>query len=292
MFGIKQYFKAESISHAVELLTNNPGAVVLSGGTDVIIKLREGHGGLDKLIDIHDLQEMKQIELKPNGTIEIGAGLAVGRIMEHPVVKECIPAIIQGVGSIGGPQVRNSATMGGNVCNGAPSGDSACPLLIYDAKIRLQGPNGERVLKVADFYQGPGRVDLQEGELATHFIFEKEGYEGGGAHFVKYAMRNSMDIATIGCGAFVKLEGNIVRELRLAYTVAAPTPTRVPTVEKIAIDKPVGPELLRELADTVLEDLKPRNSWRASKDFREHIIKTLASRVSAEAIKRAGGELA
>ncbi|WP_263079042.1 xanthine dehydrogenase FAD-binding subunit XdhB [Endozoicomonas sp. Mp262] len=291
MFPIEQYHRATSIGHACRLLADYPGSKLIAGGTDVLIRLREGKPGFSALIDIHGLNELTNIKKASDGTLHIGSGVSFSQLISYLRKGRLLPALADGASSIGGPQVRNMATLGGNICNGAPSADSAAPLLVFDAQVTLQSLRGIRHVSVEAFYAGPGKVHLEPDEMVTGFSISPESQQDTGSYFYKYAMRKAMDIATIGCAAACRLKDNRIQSLRLAYTVAAPVPKRCHVLEEQVTGQPVSGELIADIASRVLEELSPRNSWRASRDFREHIIRTLAHRVVTEAIVRAGGQL-
>jgi len=285
MFDFDSYHQARSLDEAIALLAQNPRAVPLAGGTDILVRLHQGHPDYRHLVDIHDVPELHGVTRDRKGTIWIGSGTTFSEIMEDPLVTGHIPVLAQGAGSVGGPQVRNMATVGGNLCNGAPSADSAGPLLVLNARVVLQGPKGERELPLEEFYQGPGKVDRQPAEIMTGLRIAGDDYRCWSAHYTKYAMREAMDIATIGCTAAVKLEGRQVAGLRLAFTVAGPTPLRCRSTEAKARGMAANAQLLDMINDSVLNDLRPRDSWRAAKAFREQIIRTLAVRVLGQALK-------
>ena len=291
MFAIERYHQAGSIEDAVQLLQDSPEARLLAGGTDVLVRLREGHTEYRHLIDIHHIQELQQITLQGDGTLMVGAGVTCSQLIHSELVQQHIPVLAQAADMLGGPQVRNAATLGGNICNGAPSAENASPLLVLNAQVHIVGSEGERSLPVEDFYQGPGRVDLAPGELVTGFSISQNDYSRTGGDFSKYAMRNAMDIATIGCSVVCRMDGAQIDDIRIAFTVAAPVPTRCRTAEAICKGAVPSGALLRDLAAVVHEDLSPRNSWRASQAFRKHIISTLVQRVAANAIHKAGGAL-
>ena len=297
MFPVEQYYKADSIHSACTYLAEHPEARLIAGGTDVLIRLREGKPEFRHLVDIQSIAALQQLTIDNQGQITIGAGVTVSRLIRFLKRYKVCTSLIEGASSLGGPQVRNMATIGGNICNGAPSADSAAPLLSFNATLTVQSQQTSRVVPIESFYQGPGRVDLKPGELVTAITIDAGQYQSSGSHFYKYAMRKAMDIATIGCAATCELENSPdpdnrrIKQLRLAYTVAAPVPKRCRTAEKLAEKRLVDHSLIEDIASVVLEDLSPRNSWRAAKDFREHIIRTLARRVVTEAIVRAGGSL-
>ncbi|MCP4110332.1 MAG: xanthine dehydrogenase FAD-binding subunit XdhB [Desulfobacteraceae bacterium] len=289
MFAIERYSRAKSVEDAVRLLADDPGARIIAGGTDVLIRLHEGSKKYRSLVDINGLSEMKEITREADGTVRIGAMATFSEIMDSDVVKTHVPVIAEAAGTVGGPQLRNMATIGGNICNGAVSADSAGALLVHEADLAILGADGEQVVPILGFHQGPGQVALKQGDMLTAFRIRPENYKGFGAAYYKYAMRDAMDIATIGCTAAVRLDNDKIDELRLAFTVAAPKPIRCEHAEKAALGKPLSEETLKAVSDAVEKDVNPRTSWRAAKEFRMHIIRTLAERVVRLAFERSEG---
>lgn len=292
MYNIEHYVQAETVEHAVALLSENPQARLLAGGTDVLIQLHHMNDKFRQIVDIHHLLELKSITRAADGVIRIGSGVTFTEIIQSPIVQQHIPALGQAVGSIAGPQIRNVATLGGNICNGATSADSVPVSIVLGAEVEIATPNGIRRTPLEGFHQGPGKVALAQNELATAFYFHPDFYQGCGAHYYKYAMRGAMDIATIGCAAACKLdEAGRFTFLRLAYGVAAPTPIRTPTAEAAALGQPFNATTLAAVQNAVVQDVKPRSSWRASKEFRLQIIRTLAVRVITQAATQVGGKI-
>ena len=292
MFDIESYHKAESIDEAISLLLQNPNSIPLAGGTDVLVRLRQGHPDYGRLVDIHDVAALKKITAEPDGTIVVGSGATFTDLIESGVITENIPVLAQGAASVGGPQVRNQATVGGNICNGAPSADSAAPLLVLNAVVELKGPQGTRRMPLHEFYQGPGRVDREQAEIMTALRIAPDDYQCWVSSYQKYAMREAMDIATIGCAVACLPQGKLVSRLRMAFTVAGPTPLRCWKTEEKARNAALDSSLLKLVADSVLDDLRPRDSWRAPKDLRQQIIRTLAQRVLIQALQPSGVSLA
>ena len=164
-------------------------------------------------------------------------------------------------------------------------------LFALDAIIELTGPEGIRRLPIREFYIKAGKVDIRQGELQTGILIPKQSYQGYRGHYIKYAMRNAMDIATLGCSANVKLseDKTVIEDVRIAYGVAGPIPMRAVHAEEAGRGKEVSARILEEIAEQVLFDIHPRDSWRASKAFREHIARVLCQRALKEAIVRTGG---
>ncbi len=289
MFPIEKYHYAKSVADAIQALAADEEAKIIAGGTDVLVRLHGGNSDYGRLVDINGLSELKKISIDENGIVDIGSLATFTEIMEHPIVREHLPLIVDSLGTIGGPQVRNTGTMGGNICNGAVSADSACAALIHEFELVIEGVAGERTQSINGFYTGPGRTVLQKGDVLKCFRIHPENYREFSASYYKYAMRGAMDIATIGCGAAVKMNGDIIETLKLAFTVAAPTPIRCRNAEIVMKNRGVTQENLAALANAVVEDVKPRSSWRAGRDFRLHIIKTLAKRVTCQAVENHGG---
>lgn len=291
MFDLKKHIKANSIDHAIALLIENPDARLIAGGTDVLIKLRDGKPGFSELVDIHGLEELNFIRQDGKNNILIGSGVVFTDIIQSDIIKKHIPMLCDAVQSIGGPQIRNIATIGGNNCNGVTSADSASSLFALNAVLEIRGKGTIRQVPISDFYLGPGKVDLKKGEILTTFKITPENYQGYFGYFYKYAMRDAMDIATIGCAVSLKTKNQILTDYRIAYGVAGPVPLRCPKTEKSVINKKVSKSLLDEISQTIETDVSPRTSWRATKDFRMNIIKELSKRATKEALLRAGEEV-
>jgi len=291
MFNLKKHIKAKSIDDAIALLIENPNGRLISGGTDVLIKLREGKTGFSELIDIHGLVELKFIRIDEEDNILIGSGAVFKDIIDSDIIQKYIPMLCDAAQSVGGPQIRNVATIGGNICNGVTSADSASGLFTLNAVLIIEGEKGIREIPVSEFYLGPGKVDLKRGDILTTIKITPENYQDMFGFYYKYAMRNAMDIATIGCAVILKTKGHILTDYRIAYGVAGPVPIRCQNTEASVINKKVSENLLHEISETIEKDVSPRTSWRASKDFRMNIIKELSKRATIEALKRAGEEL-
>ena len=293
MYDIKALYEAESVRHATELLLAHPEARVIAGGSDMLIQIREGKLAGATLVSIYGLNELRGVAMEADGTLRIGALTSFSHIATDPLIKAHIPVLGEAVDMVGGPQIRNIGTIGGNTCNGVTSADSAATLVAYDAVVEITGAEGVRLAPIREFYIKAGQVDLRPGEIETAILIPRESYAGYQGHYIKYAMRNAMDIATCGCSANVKLSADkkTVVSARLAYGVAGPVPMRAPSAEAAANGKPVSPETVEAFAKAALADVNPRTSWRATKEFRLHLVEELARRTLTEAIKRSGGEL-
>lgn len=293
MYDIESFYEAVSVGDAISKLQEWPDAEIISGGSDVLIKIREGKLAGKALVSIHNIAALKGVTMEEDGTLVIGPGTSFSHITAHPLIQQHVPMLGYAVDQVGGPQIRNIGTIGGNVCNGVTSADSASSLFAYNAVLELTGPEGIRQVPIQEFYTGPGRTVRQHEEVMTAIRISKKDYEGYSGCYIKYGKRNAMEIATLGCACLVKLSADkkVVEDMRIAYGVAAPTPVRCPETEKLAADQLVSEALLIQMGKSVLNEVNPRTSWRASKEFRLQLVEELAKRAMAQAIKNGGGEV-
>ena len=227
--------------------------------------------------------------------IRIGSLTSFSHITRDPIIRKYINVLGEAVDMVGGPQIRNIGTIGGNTCNGVTSADSASTLFAWDAIIELTGKNGKRYLPIQDFYIKAGTVDINvaEGEIQTAILIPKASYEHTKGCYLKYGMRNAMEIATTGCSVNCRLSADKTAfdRVRIAYGVAGPVPMRAPAAEEFINGKPITMENIEEFSRKVLENINPRDSWRASKAFRLHIAVEMAKRCLIESVKRCGGDV-
>ena len=292
MYDIGKFYQAADVEDAVRALVEDPEAVVISGGSDVLIKIREGKLAGCSLVSIHGIKELEGIRMEEDGTIVIGPATTFSHITNNDIIQKHIPMLGDAVDMAGGPQLRNIGTIGGNVCNGVTSADSASSLCCLDAVLVLKGPDGVREVPISQWYTGPGRTVRNHDEVLTAIRIKKENYQGYGGHYIKYGKRNAMEIATLGCAVSVKLteDKKHIQDLRLAYGVAAPTPIRCHTTEEAVKGMETGEALAQAVGKGALEEVNPRSSWRASREFRLQLVEELGRRAVKQAVINAGGE--
>ncbi len=293
MYDIRALYEANSVPHAIELLRAHPEARIIAGGSDVLVQMREGKLAGCELVSIYGLDELRGVRMEQDGTIRIGSLTSFSHITRDPVVQEHMAVLGEAVDQVGGPQIRNIGTIGGNTCNGVTSADSASTLFAYDAVIELTGPEGVRRIPIQSFYVRAGVVDLRPAELQTAILIPRESYEGYRGHYIKYAMRSAMDIATTGCSVNVKLTEDraAIADARIAYGVAGPVPLRAPSAEAAVKGRPVSEETVAAFGRAALDDVNPRTSWRASREFRLQLVEELAKRALCESIRLSGGTI-
>lgn len=293
MYDIEQIYQAASVEDAIRALTADPEAIVIAGGTDVLIKIREGKYAGCRLVSIHELKdELEGVTLAPNGDVEIGPLTTFRGCTFNDIIRKTVPVLGEAADMAGGPQLRAAGTLGGNLCNGITSADTASTQMAFGAILRVRGPKGERDIPIDAWYKGVGKVALEPGELLTKIIIPKSHYEGWSGHYIKYAMRNAMDIATLGVSCLVKLSADkeTVEDLRLAFGVAGPVPFRCLETERAMAGLPIG-EAVEKIGAAALKEVNPRDSWRASRAFRLQLTEELSGRALAEAARKGGARV-
>ena len=293
MYDIQSFYQAKSVDDAIRALQADPSAIVIAGGTDVLIKIREGKLAGCSLVSIHNLTgELSGVTLAANGDVEIGPLTTFRGVTFSDVIRQTVPVLGEAADMAGGPQLRAAGTIGGNVCNGITSADTASTLVALDAVLRVRGPKGERDVPISEWYQGVGRVALAPYELLVKIIIPRDNYAGYTGHYIKYAQRAAMDIATLGVSCLVKLtdDKKAVDDAALAFGVAGPVPMRAPSAEAAVRGLPIE-EAIAVIGRAALADVNPRTSWRASKEFRIQLIEELSPRALREAARKGGADV-
>ena len=289
MFDFKNYHEALSVDEAVRLLAELPNTQAIAGGSDILIKLRDEPEPDCELIGLSRIEELKEIEMDEEGVISIGAMATFDQLEKDELVMKYLPVLWEAGGTIGGPQLRRMATLGGNVCNGAVSADAATPLFCYNAKLEIATMQGHRIVPVDEFYLGPGKTNLKKGELLVNFLFEPDDYRGFTGTYIKFSRRKALDIANLGVTTLCRTEGGRFSEVRIALGVAAPVPIRCPRAEAYARGKMITPDELEAIGRTAVADARPRDSWRASKAFRQQLIEVCTARALKNSLDKREG---
>ncbi|WP_455044832.1 xanthine dehydrogenase subunit XdhB [Lancefieldella rimae] len=293
MYDIESLYTATSVDDAVRALAEDPEAIVIAGGTDVLVKIREGKFAGAHLVSIHELHdELDGVALAEDGTVEIGPITWFHHVTTSKVIQDTVPVLGETCDTPGGPQLRVSGTIGGNICNAATSADSASTLYAFGALLDVKGPNGVRTIPIEEWYAGPGKSTKERNEILVKIRIPKDHYEGFTGHYFKYGKRRALEIATMGCCCLVKLspDKKTVDDIRLAFGVAGPTPMRARSAEEQVRGMAVT-DAVEKIGELAAADTNPRDSWRASKDFRLQLIKEMSKRSFVEAARRGGAEL-
>lgn len=292
MYDIEKYYSATSLDDAIDALSKDSKAIVISGGTDVLVQIRSGKLAGASLVSIHELDELRGISIDDSGTIRIGSICTFSQITNNDIIKQYIPMLGNAVDTAGGPQLRNAGTIGGNVSNGVTSADSASSLMALNAVIELKGPSGIRCVPISEWYTGPGKTVRAHDEIVIAILITRDNYEGYYGHYFKYGKRNAMEIATLGCAVLLKPNADgTLGDIRIAYGVAAPTPIRCLETEKKLTGMKINDEMYELMSQSVLTEVNPRSSWRASKEFRLQLVSELCVRSAKQAMEYAGGKV-
>lgn len=277
-------YMPQSLEEACRLKAE--GAEVVAGGTDVFVNMHGGKDRAAKVVDVKNVPELQGHTFDPDAGLDLGALTTHREIELWDVIKERYPAMFEGCSRVGSVQIRTRGTLGGNICNGAPSADSIGPMLVHNACVEVVGPDGKREIPLKDFYLGLKKLDMGPGELLTRIRIPAPPAHSG-SHYIKYTRRKAMDLALLGVSAYVELEGEVLRTVRLALTTAAPVPVRAEKTEALLTGKTVTARLLAQAGKAVLEESHPRSSWRSSAEFRLTLLEELTVQALEKAIERA-----
>ena len=280
-----EYLAPRSLKEALQILSDRPEAIPLAGGTDLLVRVKEGSRSVETLLSLKRVPELRQYA--HNGTLILGSTVTVGRIAADPRIQQAYTALAVGAGLIGSVQIRNVATVGGNLCNASPSADTAPPLLVLGAQAVIAGAQGERTIPLEEFFEEPGRTALQAGELLTAITLPQPAQRSG-SFYLRHTPRARMDLAVVGVAAAVTVEadGSIV-DARLALGAAAPVPLRARQAEALLAGQVLTDELWREVGATAAREAEPIDDQRASAEYRRHLLDVLTRRALRGALARA-----
>jgi carbon-monoxide dehydrogenase medium subunit len=282
------YAAPSSLDEAIRLMGDHPGALLLAGGTDLLVQLRSQRKTTDFVIDVKRIPEVNVLRYDAREGLTLGAATPCCCIYEADQVRRAYPALAEVAGIIGGTQIQSRASIGGNLCNAAPSADSIPLLMALGARCRVAGPGGEREVAVEEFCTGPGRTQLAPGELLVS-IRVPPMPTNSGARYLRFIPRNEMDIAVAGAGVQVELENGAFRSARIALAAVAPTPLLVPEAGAALAGMPVGEESIRRAAEIARDAAKPITDMRGTADYRRHLCAVLTRRALESAVARAKG---
>jgi CO/xanthine dehydrogenase FAD-binding subunit len=270
------YHTPETLVEALSLLERLDGrARLIAGGTDLLLKMRAGVLAPPVLINIKRLPELKGIEFDEREGLRLGALATVREWARAGAIKSHYPVVAQAAGLMASEQVRSLATLGGNLCNAAPSADLAPPLIALDATAEVVGPAGERTLPLADFFLGPGQTVLQSGELLRAIRLPPPR---GRAVYWRHTPRAAMDIAVAAAAVWLLFEGAVCREARLVLGAVAPIPLRVHQAEAELTGRPLTPDSAERAAAAAAAGCSPIDDIRASAAYRRRIVAVLVRR--------------
>ncbi len=283
-----EYHAPQSLDEAIALLRDRgEGARPIAGGTDIVVQMKEGRTKFaypQTVVSLTRVPELRGIEFGESDGLRLGAATSMAEIAQAPVIRERYLALAEGAGVVGSLQTMNMGTVGGNVCNAAPSADTAPALLTFEAEAVIVGPTGRRSMPIAEFFLGPGITALAPGELLAELRLPAPP-PNTGSSYERHTPRKQMDIAVVGVGVVLTLSGDTIQRARVSLGAVSPTPIRAPRAEAALEGQPATDETFARAAEAAAAECSPITDIRASAEFRRHLVKVM----TMWQLKRAAG---
>jgi CO/xanthine dehydrogenase FAD-binding subunit len=277
----------ESVDECLSILAKyGAEAKLVAGGTDLLVQLKTGTVKPAWVIDLSGIERLGALAADGNRGLRIGAAVTARRIEQDPWVRSGYPALAEAAALVGSVQVRNLASVGGNLCNAAPSADMAPPLMALEAEAVIAGRNGERRVPLASFFLGVRRTVLAADELLLELVVPAPGPASGGS-YRRHTPRRELDIAVVGVASQITLAGGRCTKARIALAAVAPTPIRATAAEQALEGDTITDERIERAAEQAADATRPISDQRGSADFRRHLARVLTRRTLAAAVARA-----
>jgi len=283
------YLEARNLRHAVALAEEHGDqARIVAGSTDFLVRWRQGTWKPKYVINIGNVAGLKRISFNTRSGLRLGSLVTVRDLETNPIIRQRYPALAAAASTFAGVQIRNLATVGGNVCNASPAGDTLPALLAFDAHCQITGPRGERIVPLDQFFTGPGSTVLGKGEILAELRLPPPP-RAAGSLYIKHSPRGAMDIATLSVASVVSLRdrGRVCAEVKIALGAVAPTPIRACAAEDVLRGQTITPQLLTKAAQEAQSCASPIDDVRGSAAHRKDIVGVLVSRTLEQAISMA-----
>ena len=280
-----EYLEARTLSRAITLAERHGNkARIVAGSTDFLIRWRQGSWNPQYVIDISNIAALKRISFSARNGLRLGALVTIRTVETNSVVRERYSAISAAASAFAGVQVRNLATVGGNVCNASPAGDMIPSLLAFEAQCRIVGPAGERWVPLDQFFTGPGNTILEQGEILVELRLPPPA-AGTGSLYIKHSPRGAIDIATLGVASAISMRNGsgVCSDARIALGAVAPTPIRAYAAEEVLRGQTITPELVRAAAQEAQTCAAPIDDVRGTAAHRRAMVGVLAKRTLEQA---------
>lgn len=285
-----KYHKPDSFAEAAAIAAGAEGVTrFLAGGTDVLVQMRSEIVTPDDLIDVKNISGVKDITRNADGSWTLGVAVAGAEMSEHPELGKEWPGLVEATDLIGSTQVQGRATLVGNLCNGSPAADSVPAQVAAGVTMTVTGPEGDRTMAVEDIPAGPGKTNLAKGEVISAVHIPARGDNAGDA-YLRFIPRTEMDIAVVGCGISLRVDGDTITEARVALGAVAPTVLLVEDCAKAIVGTKLDDAALEALAAAAQAACNPIDDKRGTIEFRTDVAGVLAKRVAKIAYARAKGE--
>ncbi len=284
MFSSIELVQPTTLDAATEAL-GRPGAMALAGGTDLMNGVRLGHRSPVTIVDLTGLAELGEISDDP---LTIGAGVTMRRFLGHDELARRLPALAEAATLLGGRQIQAAATFGGNVCNASPAAETATPLLVLGAELRVVGPSGGRAIPLPQLWTGPGTTDLAPGEIAVAFEFPS-GFDGLHSAYRRIELRRSVDIALVNAAVWCEVDDGVVVAARVAIGAVSPVPLLVLDAGHALVglevaDAAACASRIESAAAAAQAASRPISDIRAGADYRRAMVAEVVRRAAAAAL--------
>ena len=277
------YLAPKTIDEACEMLEKyGDKAKVKAGGTDLLIKMSNRVLTPEYIIGLKNIEGLDYIEFDEKEGLKIGALAILSDIANHPVIKEKYPAVSYAASVTATNQVRNMATLVGNLCNAAPSADNAPTILALGAKIVLHSLKGDRVIPLEEFFKGPGLTVLEPNEIVKEVIVPVPE-KNSGMCFLKASQRGKVDIAAVNIGVYLTVKDNVIENINIFLGAVAPIPVRAKNAENVCRGKELTDDVLYETGKKATEDASPITDMRATREYRLVLVEVLTRRAVRQA---------
>ena len=284
------YVAPKTLDEAVRAFAAAAGSGrILAGGTDLLVQMRNGVVSPGTIVDIKKIGELTTIEETKEGGFRSGAAVAGAVLREHPKIRKVWPGVVEATNLIGSTQVQGRATPGGNLCNGSPAGDSVPAMVAAGAIVTIQGPNGRRELPVERVPKGPGRLNLEPGEIVVSFTLPSRP-KGSSDAYLRMIPRTEMDIAVVGCGVSLTIDNGTCTAARVGLGAVAPTVLLVEEAARALIGSKLDDAALAKAAAACSAACRPIDDKRGTIAYRTKVAGVLLKRTALIAAERAGGK--
>jgi CO/xanthine dehydrogenase FAD-binding subunit len=276
-----------SVDDCLQILSGHGAdAKLVAGGTDLLPQLKNGLLKPGWVVDLSGVSRLRTLEVDAGKGLRVGAAVTARELELHTGVRAGYLALAESGALVGSVQVRNLATIGGNVCNAAPSADMIPPLLALDAEAVIAGPKGQRRVPLTSFFLGVRRTVLGPDELLLEIVAPQPGPRSGG-HYLRHTPRRELDIAVVGVASQLTLSNGVCGKARIALAAVAPVPLRATAAEQVLEGQSVTPSLIERAAELAVEAARPISDQRGSVEFRRHLVRVLTRRTLTTALERA-----
>ena len=285
-----EYLEARTLRQAIGMLQRHgPQARIVAGSTDFLVRWRAGFWHPDYVVNIQHIPRLDRVTYSRRNGLRLGALATIQTLEQHPAIRRHYPALAAAAASFAGVQVRNLATVGGNICNASPSGDTLPALMVYDATCRIAGPDGQRDLPLDQLFTGPGQTVLTHDEVLTEITLPAPA-PNTGALYIKHSPRGAMDIATVGVASAVTVDrSGACTDARVVLGAVAPTPLRARSAEDLLRGERLDSELLQAAADQAMAQATPIDDVRGTAGYRRQMVGVLTLRTLERAVAGATG---